>query len=190
MSGSCSIGSGRDADDPSRRVGNPAGAAAGAPAVGAPTPVAPPERLIDTSGPGPAVAPVVVVEPRTVSASRDALASLAAGGDGNGNEVRVVGFADLTSPHLVDLLDDLITGPGGHLLWALGVPWPSSGERWLEDLSVQRGLACVRQRGLALVLLGSGPPEVVPALTALEPALVVVHDLSWGHDRSSLRASH
>ena len=189
MSRSCSIGSGKDAPDPSRRAGDPAGTTAAA-ATGAASPVVPREPLIDSSGVGPAVASVVVVEPRTVGASREALASLSAGADGGANDVRVVGFADLTSPHLVDLLDDLITGPGGHLLWALGVPWPSSGARWLEDLSVQRGLACVRLRGLALVLLGSGPPEVVPALMALEPALVVVDDLPSGHDRSSLRPSH
>jgi L-fuconolactonase len=66
----------------------------------------------------------------------------------------VVGWADLTSPAVGDVLDDLLAGPGGHRLRSLrhlvqGEPDP----RWLQRPSVERGLRTVGRHGLAYDLL-------------------------------------
>jgi hypothetical protein len=126
-------------------------------------------------GPGPPATPeatgdVVVVEPRTVAATREALGALAE----RAQLVPVVGFADLTSPNLVDLLEDLLAGPGGPHLRAVGVPWPATGAAWVDDVAVRRGLACLQRRRLALCLLGTGPGDLPAALARVEPGLEVL----------------
>jgi L-fuconolactonase len=116
--------------------------------------------------------PTVLVQPPTVSATRSALEAMAAQPEPRG----VVGFADLTAPNLVDLLDDLLDGPGGAHLRAIAVPWPAAGAGWLDDVAVRRGLACLQSRGLALRLLGRGGHELPSALARIEPALEVAVD--------------
>ncbi|WP_367319471.1 amidohydrolase [Streptomyces sp. HUAS ZL42] len=66
----------------------------------------------------------------------------------------VVGWADLTSPAIGDILDELRTGLGGRYLRALrhlvqGEPDPE----WLQRPSVERGLRAVGERGLAYDIL-------------------------------------
>ncbi|MEH0448138.1 amidohydrolase family protein [Streptomyces sp. B21-102] len=66
----------------------------------------------------------------------------------------VVGWVDLTSPSVADVLDELLAGPGGGYLRALrhlvqGEPDP----QWLQQPSVERGLRTVGQLGLAYDLL-------------------------------------
>lgn len=59
----------------------------------------------------------------------------------------VVGWVDLTSPNLVDLIDDLRSGPGGHRLVAVH---GRLGAADLDDTPVQRGIATIRDAGLAV----------------------------------------
>lgn len=66
----------------------------------------------------------------------------------------VVGWADLTSPAIGDVLDRLLAGPGGAYLRSLrhlvqGETEPS----WLQRPDVERGLATVRDRGLSYDVL-------------------------------------
>ncbi|WEH13041.1 amidohydrolase family protein [Streptomyces sp. VNUA24] len=66
----------------------------------------------------------------------------------------VVGWADLTSPEVGDVLDALREGPGGGYLRALrhivqGEPDPA----WLQRPSVERGLRAVQERGLGYDVL-------------------------------------
>ncbi|MFJ6659787.1 amidohydrolase family protein [Streptomyces sp. NPDC091377] len=66
----------------------------------------------------------------------------------------VVGWADLSSPALGDVLDELRTGTGGRYLRALrhlvqGEPDPE----WLQQPSVERGLRAVGERGLGYDIL-------------------------------------
>lgn len=133
-------------------------------------------------GPGPDVAPRPgeatdapphLVGPPTTAATRAVLEALAGAGPGR----PVVGWADLTSPHLVDLLEDLRAGPGGGHLVAIALRWPPSAAPWLEDPTVIRGLACLERSGLALALLGSGDPALPARLAAVEPGLVVRTDV-------------
>lgn len=126
-------------------------------------------RLADATGPSGAL---VLVRPSTVGATRSALAVLA----DRDEPVGVVGHAELTSPHLVDLLDDLLAGPGGRHLRAVATGWPADAGRWLGDVAVRRGLACLQQRGLALRLVGAGDPATPAAVAALEPDLEVLVD--------------
>jgi L-fuconolactonase len=81
----------------------------------------------------------VIVETDSVGATRAALASP--------GDRPIIGWVDLTSPHLVDLLDELATGPGGHRLVA--VRW-SGATATLDDLTIQRGLATLADTALAL----------------------------------------
>ncbi|MGW2422850.1 amidohydrolase family protein [Streptomyces sp. NPDC001709] len=66
----------------------------------------------------------------------------------------VVGWADLTSPAIGDVLDDLRTGYGGRYLRALrhGVQGESD-PHWLQRPYVERGLAAVARRGLGYDVL-------------------------------------
>lgn len=116
--------------------------------------------------------PRLVVEPPTVAATRAVLASLA----GIVAPVPVVGWADLTAPNLVDLLDDLVAGPGGHHLVALGLAPVADEERWIDDVAVRRGLACLQQARLSLRLFGASGPTVLSRLAKAEPALTVITD--------------
>lgn len=123
-------------------------------------------------GGGWASEPSVLVQPPTVSATRAALEAMAVEPEPCG----VVGFADLTAPNLVDLLDDLLDGPGGTHLRAIAVAWPAAGAAWLDDVAVRRGLACLQSRGLTLRLLGRGSQELPQALARIEPDLEVAVD--------------
>jgi L-fuconolactonase len=115
---------------------------------------------------------LLVVHPSSVAATRAALAALA----DRGRPAGVVGFADLTAPNLVDLLDDLVAGPGGRHLRAIASPWPASGPAWLADVAVRRGLACLQHHRLALRLLGPGDPSLLADLASAEPDLEVLVD--------------
>ncbi len=80
----------------------------------------------------------VVVEIDSVRQTRAALAT--------DDENHVVGWVDLTSPHLVDLLDELLTGPGGHRLVAIR---SSAVAEHLDELPVRRGLSTLQDLHLA-----------------------------------------
>ncbi|EDY55828.2 amidohydrolase family protein, partial [Streptomyces sviceus] len=66
----------------------------------------------------------------------------------------VVGWADLTSPAIGDVLDALRAGPGGTYLRALRhLVQGESDATWLQRPSVERGLRAVAERGLGYDLL-------------------------------------
>ena len=66
----------------------------------------------------------------------------------------VVGWADLTSPAIGDVLDDLRTGPGGRYLRAVRhVVEGESDPHWLQRPDVERGLRAVGERGLGYDVL-------------------------------------
>ncbi|MFF0018453.1 amidohydrolase family protein [Streptomyces sp. NPDC005374] len=66
----------------------------------------------------------------------------------------VVGWADLTSPAIGDVLDALRAGPGGTYLWAVRhLVQGESDATWLQRPSVERGLRAVAERGLGYDLL-------------------------------------
>ncbi|MFF3916465.1 amidohydrolase family protein [Streptomyces sp. NPDC001852] len=61
----------------------------------------------------------------------------------------VVGWADLTSPAIGDLLDGLLAGPGGTYLRSLRhLVQGETDPGWLQRPDVERGLAAARDRGL------------------------------------------
>ena len=61
----------------------------------------------------------------------------------------VVGWADLTSPGIGDLLDGLLAGPGGTYLRSLRhLVQGETDPEWLQRPDVERGLAAVQDRGL------------------------------------------
>lgn len=81
------------------------------------------------------------------------------------DERPVVGWVDLTSPNLVDLLDELIAGPGGDRLIALR----SNGvAHRLDDVPVRRGFATLQDADLAF---HSTDPELRAALGVAWPSL-------------------
>ena len=66
----------------------------------------------------------------------------------------VVGWVDLTSPAVTDVLDELLDGPDGK--WLVGIRHQVHDEPdpdWLGRDDVRRGLAAVQQRGLTYDLL-------------------------------------
>ncbi|MFE9027986.1 amidohydrolase family protein [Streptomyces iakyrus] len=66
----------------------------------------------------------------------------------------VVGWADLTSPAIGDVLDDLSTGPAGHCLRAVRhVVQGESDPHWLQRPDTERGLRAVGERGLGYDVL-------------------------------------
>ena len=66
----------------------------------------------------------------------------------------VVGWADLTSPAIGDVLDALRAGPGGtHLRAVRHLVQGESDAAWLQRPSVERGLRAVAERGLGYDLL-------------------------------------
>ncbi|WP_327312566.1 amidohydrolase family protein [Streptomyces sp. NBC_01235] len=66
----------------------------------------------------------------------------------------VVGWADLTSPGIGDLLDGLLAGPGGTYLRSLRhLVQGETDSGWLQRPAVERGLAAVRDRGLCYDVL-------------------------------------
>ncbi|MBP5896159.1 amidohydrolase family protein [Streptomyces sp. LBUM 1486] len=61
----------------------------------------------------------------------------------------VVGWADLTSPAIGDVLDRLLAGPGGTYLRSLRhLVQSETDPGWLQRPEVERGLAAARDRGL------------------------------------------
>ncbi len=108
----------------------------------------------------------VIVDVDSVVATRHAL-------EDPGATAPVIGWVDLTSPNLVDLLDDLVGGPGGPRL--VGVR-SSIDLATLDDLPVQRGLATLvdlhlgfhtDDRSMRAALAGRWPllrllPETMP----------------------------
>ncbi|MCX4459957.1 amidohydrolase family protein [Streptomyces sp. NBC_01728] len=66
----------------------------------------------------------------------------------------VVGWADLTSPGIGDLLDGLLAGPGGTYLRSLRhLVQGETDPHWLQRPDVERGLAAVRDRWLCYDVL-------------------------------------
>ncbi|MFJ3779990.1 amidohydrolase family protein [Streptomyces sp. NPDC090075] len=66
----------------------------------------------------------------------------------------VVGWADLTSPAVGDVLDALLAGPGGWSLRALRhIVQGEADPEWLQRAAVERGLRKVLDRGLAYDVL-------------------------------------
>jgi L-fuconolactonase len=66
----------------------------------------------------------------------------------------VVGWADLTSPAIGDVLDGLLAGPGGSYLRSLRhLVQGETDPAWLQRPDVERGLAAVRDRGLCYDVL-------------------------------------
>jgi L-fuconolactonase len=66
----------------------------------------------------------------------------------------VVGWADLTSPAIGEVLDRLLAGPGGTCLRSLRhLVQGEMNPRWLQRPDVERGLAAVRDRGLSYDVL-------------------------------------
>ena len=66
----------------------------------------------------------------------------------------VVGWADLTSPAVGDVLDDLRSGPGGRYLRAVRhLVQGESDPHWLQRPEVERGLRAVGERGLGYDVL-------------------------------------
>lgn len=66
----------------------------------------------------------------------------------------VVGWADLTSPAIGDVLDGLLAGPAGRYLRAVRhVVEGESDPRWLQRPDVERGLRTVAGRGLGYDVL-------------------------------------
>ncbi|MGW3136963.1 amidohydrolase family protein [Streptomyces sp. NPDC001139] len=66
----------------------------------------------------------------------------------------VVGWVDLTSPAIGDVLDDLRAGPGGsHLRAVRHLVQGETDAAWLQQPSVERGLRAVGERGLGYDLL-------------------------------------
>ncbi|MFF4253782.1 amidohydrolase family protein [Streptomyces sp. NPDC001663] len=66
----------------------------------------------------------------------------------------VVGWADLTSPGIGDLLDGLLAGPGGTYLRSLRhLVQGETDPEWLQRPDVERGLAAVQDRGLCYDVL-------------------------------------
>ncbi|GAA3808761.1 amidohydrolase family protein [Streptomyces coacervatus] len=66
----------------------------------------------------------------------------------------VVGWADLTSPAIGDLLDELLAGPGGMYLRSLRhLVQSETDPHWLQRPDVERGLQAVGERGLGYDVL-------------------------------------
>ena len=90
----------------------------------------------------------------------------------------VVGWVDLTSPAVADMLDDLLAGPGGPYLRALRhLVQGESDPAWLQQPSVERGLRAVGERGLAYdVLIRSRQFDQAVHLAERFPDLPIVLD--------------
>jgi L-fuconolactonase len=66
----------------------------------------------------------------------------------------VVGWADLTSPAIGDVLDELRAGPGGTCLRALRhLVQGELDPEWLQRPAVERGLSAVQEGGLGYDVL-------------------------------------
>ncbi|MEU4876513.1 amidohydrolase family protein [Streptomyces sp. NPDC021608] len=117
---------------------------------------------------------VVVQCVASLPETRDLLA-LAAGDPHIG---AVVGWADLTSPAVGDVLDELRAGPGGRRLRAVRhVVQAEPDPHWLQRPEVERGLRAVGARGLGYDVLVRAPqlPQAVRLAQRL-PELPLVLD--------------
>ena len=82
----------------------------------------------------------------------------------------VVGWVDLTAGDVGEVLDDLLTGPGGHYLKSIRhLVHNEEDAEWLGRPDVRRGLLAVADRGLAFDLLIR--PREIPASIALAKAM-------------------
>ncbi|MEV6940446.1 amidohydrolase family protein [Streptomyces sp. NPDC051172] len=90
----------------------------------------------------------------------------------------VVGWADLTSPAIGDLLDDLRAGPAGRYLRAVRhVVQGESDPEWLQRPDVERALRAVAERGLGYdVLVGCHQLPQAIRLAERLPQLPLVLD--------------
>ncbi|MER6534168.1 amidohydrolase family protein [Streptomyces sp900105755] len=90
----------------------------------------------------------------------------------------VVGWADLTSPAVGDVLDELRSKPGGGYLRALRhLVQGESDPGWLQQPSVERGLRAVQHRGLGYdVLIRSHQFDQAIRLAQRFPDLPLVLD--------------
>ncbi len=59
----------------------------------------------------------------------------------------VIGWVEITSPNLVDLIDDLVRGPGGTKLTDLRVRFTAEES---QSMPIQRGLAIIGEAGLGI----------------------------------------
>lgn len=90
----------------------------------------------------------------------------------------VVGWADLSSPAIGDVLDDLRTGnAGGYLRAVRHVVQGESDPNWLQRPDVERGLRAVGERGLGYDVL-IGPHQLPQAIRLAQrfPELPLVLD--------------
>ncbi|MFF6783670.1 amidohydrolase family protein [Streptomyces sp. NPDC012510] len=90
----------------------------------------------------------------------------------------VVGWADLTSPAIGDVLDALRAGPGGTYLRALRhLVQGEEDPAWLQRPSVERGLRAVGERGLGydVLIRGHQFPQAIRLAERL-PGLPLVLD--------------
>ena len=103
-----------------------------------------------------------IVSENSVSLTRQALAESAATGED------VVGWVDLTSPNLVDLIEDIQQGPGGSHLVALRCSLYD-----ITDPCATRGLACLEQANVALYAdrydVATQAAEMFPRLGLMTP---------------------
>lgn len=114
----------------------------------------------------------------------------------------VVGWADLTSPAIGDVLDELRSAPGGGYLRALRhLVQGESDPEWLQQPSVERGLHAVQDRGLGYdvlirshqfpqaIRLAERLPELPLVLDHAGKPPVARHDLAdWEHGIQALAA--
>ncbi|QNP75319.1 amidohydrolase family protein [Streptomyces roseirectus] len=115
----------------------------------------------------------------------------------------VVGWADLTSPAVGDVLDELIAGPGGGRLRSLRhLVQGESDPRWLQRPDVERGLRALERRGLGYdvlvrdhqldqaVLLAERFPDLPQVLDHAGKPAVARRDLADWERRIRLLAGH
>ncbi|WP_405802092.1 amidohydrolase family protein [Streptomyces sp. NBC_01506] len=121
---------------------------------------------------------VVVQCVASVTETRELLALADTDPDTDPEIGAVVGWADLTSPAVGEVLDDLSSGPGGRYLRALRhLVQDEPDPQWLQRPSVERGLRAVQERGLAYdVLIRSHQFDQVVRLAERFPGLPLVLD--------------
>lgn len=114
----------------------------------------------------------------------------------------VVGWADLTSPAIGDVLDRLVAGPGGgHLRSLRHLVQDETDPGWLQRPDVERGLRAARDRGLRYdvlvrdhqldqaIRLAERFPELPQVLDhAAKPDLVRQDIADWEHGIRRLAA--
>ncbi|MER5998156.1 amidohydrolase family protein [Nonomuraea angiospora] len=115
----------------------------------------------------------------------------------------VVGWADLTSPAIGDVLDDLRAGPGGAYLRAVRhIVQSESDPEWLQRPAVERGLRAVQERGLGYdvlirshqlsqaIRLAERLPDLPLVLDHAGKPSIVRHDLAGWEQNVRLLAGH